>query len=262
MHKGARAATGAEVRRRSRRARSPDGPLGLPNGRRALESSWGLYDTFATLIRQTESVDGNETSSALAERIRRIEREAGLPLKEMTATWAGVQDAVRAGRQARDELVEAHQWLVAALARKYAWSGLEQADLVAEGNLGLMHAVDKYDYRRGCRVSTYAAWWIRTRIERAITNTGLNIRLPVHLADRLRRYRKAADRLDRSPGSTRDPADIAITAGLRPEDVDDLLQLCSAANRAATIKPQPATISTASASLAPARGDPKVRALC
>jgi RNA polymerase sigma factor (sigma-70 family) len=182
------------------------------------------YDAYAALMGRLGLVDGR-SPTLQAEEIRRLEREAGLPLDQMSVTWSALQEAAHAGRQARNELVETHQWLVATLARKYSWSGLEQADLVAEGNLGLMRAIDKYDYARGFRVSTYAAWWIRSRIERAIVNTGSNIRLPVHLADRIRKYRKAAQ----GPVSTavHDPAsaDIAAATGLPPEELGSLLQL-------------------------------------
>jgi RNA polymerase primary sigma factor len=99
---------------------------------------------------------------------------------------------------------------------------LELSDLVAEGNLGLLHSLDKYDLRRGCRLSTYASWWIRSSIERFIDMMGRNVRLPLHLADRLRRLHRAERREYLQRGLTLDLEEMAPDFGIRSEEVEAL----------------------------------------
>ncbi|HSR48989.1 MAG TPA: RNA polymerase sigma factor RpoD [Anaerolineales bacterium] len=122
---------------------------------------------------------------------------------------AEYQGQIQDMRMARDHLIKANTRLVVSIAKRYMGRGVPFLDLIQEGNLGLMKAVEKFDYQRGFRFSTYATWWIRQTITRAIADQGRTIRVPVHMSDRIRRLYKVARELEQDMGRKASPEEIA-----------------------------------------------------
>ncbi|MFI0453869.1 RNA polymerase sigma factor RpoD/SigA [Actinomadura sp. 6N118] len=135
-----------------------------------------------------------------------------------------LEDLVEAGLRAKQRFVEANLRLVVSIARKYPTDSLPLIDLIQEGNLGLMRAVEKFDYRRGFKFSTYATWWIRQAIGRGLSHTARTIRLPVHVEEELSRLRRAERQLSRELGREATREELAQAVGAEPEHVDELLR--------------------------------------
>ncbi len=128
--------------------------------------------------------------------------------------------AIAEGQAAREHLIKANTRLVVSIARHYTERGLHLLDLIQEGNLGLMKAVEKFEYQRGFRFSTYATWWIRQAISRAVADQGRTIRLPVHLHDRVRRLYKTAASLEQTLGRTPSAQELGERLGIPPQKVE------------------------------------------
>ena len=144
------------------------------------------------------------------------------------------QDLARRARagdaEAERQLIEANLRLVISLARRYVHRGLSLLDLIEEGNVGLLHAVRKFDPDRGTRFSTYATWWIRQAIVRALANQARMVRLPVHVELLLSQYAKAHRALTQELGRAPTPAELAARLGRTVEQVEDLEHLRPAAH--------------------------------
>ncbi|MFD4786171.1 RNA polymerase sigma factor RpoD/SigA [Streptomyces sp. NPDC058459] len=127
------------------------------------------------------------------------------------------------GERAKDVFIRSNLRLVVAVARRYPRSGLPLLDLIQEGNAGLVRAVEKFDYRKGFKFSTYATWWIRQAITRSIADQSRTIRLPVHLVEELGRIRRVQREFNREHGRDPEPAEIAAELASTPERVTDVL---------------------------------------
>jgi RNA polymerase primary sigma factor len=138
---------------------------------------------------------------------------------------AWLQSQTENGLAARDHLIKANTRLVVSIAKKYMGRGVPFLDLIQEGNLGLMKAVEKFDYTRGYRFSTYATWWIRQTITRAIADQGRTIRVPVHMSDRIRRLYNTARELEQEQGRQPTPEEIAAEMDIEPRKVQWMLRV-------------------------------------
>ncbi len=132
---------------------------------------------------------------------------------------------VEDGLQARDALIKANTRLVVSVARRYINRGVPFLDLIQEGNLGLIKAVEKFEYQRGFRFSTYATWWIRQSISRAVADQGRAIRVPVHISDRLRGIYQQAQEMEQRLGRRPTPDELATSLEMDPRRLRWLLQV-------------------------------------
>ncbi|MHB8669919.1 MAG: sigma-70 family RNA polymerase sigma factor [Acidimicrobiales bacterium] len=130
-----------------------------------------------------------------------------------------LETAARAGDEARRRFIQCNLRLVVSIAKRYQSGGLALLDLVQEGNLGLIRAVEKFQYRKGFKFSTYATWWIRQSISRAVADKGRTIRVPVHMIETVAQVTRSATRLHRELGREPDTSEISTDTGLSPDRV-------------------------------------------
>src|SRR5437870_10266988 len=134
------------------------------------------------------------------------------------------KEAVRKGHAARQRFIRANLRLVVSIARKYQGQGLPFLDLIQEGNIGLMRAVELFDWRRGFKFSTYATWWIRQAITRAIADRGRQIRLPVHVHDQIRKLRRTFVQYSQKMGRDPTPEELSKSLAVPLEEIERLLE--------------------------------------
>ncbi len=205
-----------------------DDALPLPSDDLAainIDDGVGLYLREMTRV-PLLSIDEEINLAKMIDRSRFAQRRmSGKNERVAGSERAKYESHIEDGRRAREHLIKANTRLVVSIAKKYMGRGVPFLDLIQEGNLGLMKSVEKFNYKLGFRFSTYATWWIRQTITRAIADQSRTIRVPVHMNDRIRRLYKVTRELEQALGRAPSPTEVAQELGVDSEQVEWMLKV-------------------------------------
>ncbi len=184
---------------------------------KALEKKYGL--TLDELIKLDKRVREAQRT------VKKLEKEAGNTFEELAIIVKEIEAGEQIARAAKTKVVEANLRLVVSIAKRYTNRGLQFLDLIQEGNIGLMRAVDKFEYQRGYKFSTYATWWIRQAVTRAIADQARTIRIPVHMIETINKLTRTSRQLVQELGREPTPEELAQRIGLPAEKIRRVLKI-------------------------------------
>jgi RNA polymerase primary sigma factor len=192
---------------------------------RELDPTW--VEDVAAMSKKWERFTEREADKieAIRGEIQMVAQEIGIPIDDYRKIVQRVQKGEREARIAKKEMVEANLRLVISIAKKYTNRGLQFLDLIQEGNIGLMKAVDKFEYRRGYKFSTYATWWIRQAITRSIADQARTIRIPVHMIETINKIVRSQRQMLHEIGREPTPEELAEKLGLPLEKIRKVLKI-------------------------------------
>jgi RNA polymerase primary sigma factor len=154
-----------------------------------------------------------------------LQRRVGIPIKDLKEINKQMTNGEAKARRAKRDMIEANLRLVISIAKKYTNRGLQFLDLIQEGNIGLMKAVDKFEYRRGYKFSTYATWWIRQAITRSIADQARTIRIPVHMIETINKMNRISRQILQETGLEPDAATLAIKMEMSEDKIHKILKI-------------------------------------
>jgi RNA polymerase primary sigma factor len=172
-----------------------------------------------------ELVDYKDDIKVIQNRIKGIEKEIGMSVSELKELAAKMTKGETKIRRAKKDMIEANLRLVISIAKKYTNRGLQFLDLIQEGNIGLMKAVDKFEYRRGYKFSTYATWWIRQAITRSIADQARTIRIPVHMIETINKLNRISRQMLQENGREPTPEELSVRMEMPEDKVRKVLKI-------------------------------------
>ena len=190
------------------------------------ETDEGLYKTLLKLAKDKDAVEEHHALIIMSQaKLKRIVDALGIPIEEVKDINRRMSIGEAKARRAKKEMVEANLRLVISIAKKYTNRGLQFLDLIQEGNIGLMKAVDKFEYRRGYKFSTYATWWIRQAITRSIADQARTIRIPVHMIETINKLNRISRQILQEKGREALPEELAEKMEMPEDKVRKVLKI-------------------------------------